>query len=274
MTKIISEVQVHPFTTWHIESLVADASVLPPAPPLACDVAREALEAGWPELAAQMAVKKTAEPRKLWRRRATLHEACRAARFVLNANPDYVVEEACDVAVVAWALLKLDIAGVGGPGGEGGRDGATSRLFAWLGAGRWKARHGEAWRTAAQETLWALEAAWAEDRLLPPRMLVAEAINGSTYLAVEQDKPERDGDELDLLVFVELFKFDGLPRVPSRWVYAEACRQMGMAIYDGNLKEGAPWARLYAEMTEHFNRQSDKGEMEIILPFFKRGTAD
>lgn len=58
-----------------------------------------------------------------------------------------------DVLAQAWGLLQLDLGGVGGPGGMGGPSGATSRMpwASLLGAGRWHAGDGAAYRAAAEE---------------------------------------------------------------------------------------------------------------------------
>ena len=91
----------------------------------------------------------------------------------------------------AWALVQLDLAGVGGPPGG---PGAATRRMEWaqsLGTARWHAADGGAWRAAA------LAAAAEFERLLggKPRLLAPEAgaWPGDLVVAVA-DASDPDGE--------------------------------------------------------------------------------
>jgi len=137
------------------------------------------------------AIRGTAADRAKWRVLATCHAARRAVAVVpITVSPTWRNESVAE-AVAKWsrevrlacaALIQVDLAGCGGPGGMGGCNGRSARQpwAAGLGAARWNAADGEAYREAAQrairlllhETVWraatdAYEAALTAAELTP-----------------------------------------------------------------------------------------------------------
>jgi hypothetical protein len=134
------------------------------------------------------AIRGTAADRAKWRVLATCHAArARVAVVPLAVSPSWreasvaetVGKWSREVRLACAALIQVDLAGCGGPGGMGGCNGRSARQ-PWatgLGAGRWNAADGEAYREAGQRAIRLLlhETVWrAASGLYAAELTVAE----------------------------------------------------------------------------------------------------
>lgn len=169
-----------------------------------------------------------ASERHAWRVGATLRAALEAAdsETYPTASED---AEARQALAVAWALVALDIDGVGGPRGMGGAGGASGRM-PWartLGKGRWQASDGRAWEAAAVEA----------------REALVRALGETPHLAVDE-LPYGEKPVATLVVRAGQTACSITKTVPLAWEAAEARRQIASAYAERRYDRAAPWGRL------------------------------
>ena len=237
-------------------------------------------KAGITGLAADLLLRESAPTRHAARVLATLAAACLAD---LDGDPDFAVPAAEGAARAlmawatagglgpvpdhalsendlceAWAMLSLDLGGVGGHGGYSGDGTARHPLFTRVGKGRKHASDGGAWLSAAKEAQGILAGALATlDRTnvrfaaRRPTPLPGETIEDQAWLLVVA----WDTTNPDVEPWSGVSRNRGPGAAPRRldlaWQQAEVARQLlAAATADPvNLAVAAPWAKLYNELT-------------------------